>query len=113
FSQWLGVQVLLSVATALLSCIVFIEIVDDIGADEELGRFDISLSAALSRHASDDQLQVFATLTHLGDRMFLTPLVIGVALLLWRRRGYIAASVWIIATAAGGLLNSILKATFV
>lgn len=112
FARRLGIQALLSAAFAVFASMVFFEIADEIGADEDLGRFDIALSAALSRHASDEQLRTFAMITHLGDKAFLIPLVVVVALLLlWRRQPFTAA-VWVVACALGGLLNSGLKEIF-
>lgn len=108
----LGLQALLSAVFAIVASIVFLEIADEIGADEDLGQFDIALSDALSRHASDPQLQTFALLTHLGDKAFLAPLVVIVALwLVWRRQRFIAAA-WVVACALGGLLNAALKTIF-
>ena len=108
----LGIQALLSAAFAVFASVAFLEIADEMGTDEDLGQFDIALSAALSRHASDEQLQTFALITDLGDKVFLMPLVAVVALLLlWRRRVFTAAA-WVVACALGGLLNVALKAIF-
>jgi undecaprenyl-diphosphatase len=108
----LGVQVLVSMAIAIAACVGFVEIADEIGADEDLGRFDVALSAQLSQHASDQQLRIFAAVTDLGDKRFLIPLVavIGVAMLV-RRRTFLATA-WLVATAGGALLNVGLKAIF-
>ncbi len=111
-ARQLGVQVLLSIAVAVTACIGFVDIADEIAVDEDLGQFDVALSDALSRHASDAQLQVFASLTHLGDKRFLMPLAAGIAVLLMFRRRWFLAAAWIIATASGGLMNSALKAFF-
>jgi membrane-associated phospholipid phosphatase len=108
----LGVQVLLSMAIAVAACVGFVEIADEIGVDEDLGQFDVALSAALSQHASDAQLRIFAAVTDLGDKRFLVPLAAAIAgLMLFRRRCVLAAT-WLIATAGGGLLNVGLKAIF-
>ena len=108
----LGIQALMSAAFAVVASVMFFEIADEIGADEDLGQFDTALSVALDRHASDEQLQTFAIVTHLGDKAFLIPLVAVVALLLlWRRRVFTAAA-WVVACALGGLLNVALKAIF-
>lgn len=108
----LGLQALLSAMFAVFASVVFVEIADEMGADEDLGQFDIALSTALGRHASEEQLRAFAVLTHLGDKAFLTLLVVAVAgLLLWRRQHFIAAA-WLVACALGGLLNTALKAIF-
>jgi membrane-associated phospholipid phosphatase len=112
FARRLGIQALLSAAFAVFASLVFFVIVDEIGADEDLGRFDISLSAALSRHASDEQLRTFALITHLGDEALLTLLVAVVAvLLLWRRQAFTAVT-WVVACALGGLVNGALKEIF-
>lgn len=108
----LGFQALLSAVFAACASAVFLEIADEIGADEDLGQFDVALSASLSRHASDEQLRTFALITQLGDKKFLMPLVVVVALLLlWRRQRFTAAA-WVVACALGGLMNVALKAIF-
>lgn len=108
----LGLQVLVSVAVAVAACIGFVEIADEMAADEDLGQFDSALSAALGRHASDDQLRIFATLTDLGDKRFLIPLAGCIAVWLLFRRQWFLAAAWVAATAGGGLLNTALKAIF-
>lgn len=108
----LGIQALLSAAFAVVASVLFFEIADEIGADEDLGRFDNALSAAFSQHASDEQLRTFALITHLGDKAFLVPVVAIVALLLIRRRETFTAAAWVVACALGGLLNAGLKEIF-
>jgi undecaprenyl-diphosphatase len=108
----LGLQALLSAAIAVIASTAFLEIADEIGADEDLGQFDVALSAAIGRHASDEQLRTFGLVTHLGDKVFLIPLVAVVALLLLRRRHKFTAAAWVMACALGGLLNVALKAIF-
>ena len=111
-ARQLGLQVLMSIAVAVVACFGFVGIADEIGEDEDLGQFDRALSAALDRHASDDQLRIFATLTDLGDKRFLIPLTAAIALfLMFRRRRFLAAA-WMVATATGGLVNVGLKAIF-
>lgn len=108
----LGLQVLASMAVAVVACIGFVEIADEIAPDEDLGQFDTALSAALGRHASEGQLQIFGLLTHLGDKRFLIPLGGVVALLLLLRRQRFFAAAWVAATGGGALLNSALKEIF-
>jgi undecaprenyl-diphosphatase len=108
----LGIQALLSAAFAVMASVAFFEIADEIGADEDLGQFDVALSTALGRHASDEQLHAFSVITHLGDKAFLMPLVAVVALLLLRRRRAYTAAAWVVACALGALLNVALKAFF-
>lgn len=112
FARRLGAQALLSAAFSVVASLVFFEIADEIGADEDLGQFDIALSGALSRHASDQQLQTFATITHMGDKVFLVALVLVVAVCLLRRREMFTAGAWVVACGLGGLLNSALKESF-
>jgi membrane-associated phospholipid phosphatase len=112
FARRLGIQALLSAAFAVFASMVFFEIADEIGADEELGQFDRALSDAFSRHASDEQLRTFALITDLGDKAFLVPLVLAVALLLLWRRHPLTAAVWVVACALGALLNAGLKEIF-
>lgn len=108
----LGLQVLASMAVAVVACIGFVEIADEIAPDEDLGQFDAALSAALGRHASDAQLRIFSLLTHLGDKRFLIPLAGVVALILLVRRQRFFAAAWVAATVGGALLNSTLKEIF-
>lgn len=108
----LGVQALASVVVAVVACIGFVEIADEIAPDEDLGLFDVALSAALGRHASDNQLRIFGLLTHLGDKRVLIPLAGVVALVLLFRRQRFVAAAWVAATAGGGLLNAALKGIF-
>jgi membrane-associated phospholipid phosphatase len=108
----LGLQVLASMIVAVVACVGLIEIADEIGPDEDLGRFDLALSAAFGKYASDEQLRIFALITNLGDKRLLIALAGVVALwLLWRRQRALAAA-WIVATAGGGLLNLGLKEIF-
>ncbi|GFE88470.1 phosphatase PAP2 family protein [Steroidobacter agaridevorans] len=111
-AKQLGVQVLLSMAIAIAACVGFVEIADEIGVDDDLGRFDVALSAALSQHASDEQLRIFAAVTDLGDKKFLIPLAAAIAVLMLFRRRWMLAATWLVATAGGGLLNVGLKAIF-
>jgi undecaprenyl-diphosphatase len=99
-------------AIAIVACVGFVEIADEIGVDEDLGQFDVALSAALSQHASDEQLRFFAVVTNFGDKRFLIPLAAAIAGLMLFRRRWVLAATWVIATAGGGLLNVGLKAIF-
>lgn len=108
----LGVQAVLSIVVALLACMLFVEIAGDIGLDDDLGRFDVELSAALKQHAGDQQLRFFAILTDLGDKAFLIPLSVGIALVLLLRRHWFLAAAWAVATSGGALMNVLLKAIF-
>lgn len=90
----------------------FLALADEIGVDEDLGRFDEALAAELAIRLQASTLRLFAVVTHLGDFWTLTALCILVALvLLWRREWRLAAA-WVIALAGGGLLNRALKELF-
>jgi undecaprenyl-diphosphatase len=108
----LGIQVLVSLTIAVAACVGFVEIASDIGVDDDLGRFDVALSAAMSQHASEQQLRIFAVVTDLGDRDFLMPLAIAIAAFTLVRRRWFLAAAWIVATAGGALSNVGLKAFF-
>jgi undecaprenyl-diphosphatase len=99
-------------AIAIAACVGFVEIAEGIGLDEELGQFDVALSKALSQHASDRQLSIFAAVTDLGDKRFLIPLAAVIAVLMLVRRRWFLAAAWLVATAGGALLNVGLKAIF-
>ena len=91
---------------------LFLEIADETGLDETLGRFDNALAAALRQTLDDGTLQAFALLTRLGDVETLTLLCVVVgAILLVRGKRLLAAS-WIAAVAGNGLLNRLLKGIF-
>lgn len=110
--RFLGLEALAAFAVSIGAAAVFFELAEEIGFDEELGRFDDALSASLRVHVSAGVLALFAGLTRLGDLVFLAPLVAGVAAVLaWRGRGRLAAA-WCAATALGGALNWVLKAFF-
>lgn len=109
---YLGLEALLSFAVAIGASGAFFELADEIGLNEDLARFDESLARALHMQVARPTLEVFATLTRLGDRNVLLALGIAVALvLLWRRRWMLAAA-WALATSLGGVLNYVLKALF-
>lgn len=111
-ARYLGVHAVLSFAVAAFALVAFFELADEIGLREDLARFDLALSEALARHLSTDVLRMMAWITHFGDRNFLIALGIIVAALLFLKRERLLAWAWVIATASGGLLNTLLKAIF-
>ena len=96
------------IATASL----FAEMLEVFDAEEEIGQFDERLTATLARELSPAALRFFGHLTHLGDPMPLTLLVIGVGVLLLVRRHTALALGWVVACAGAGLLNQLLKRIF-
>jgi membrane-associated phospholipid phosphatase len=91
---------------------LFLEIADEIGVDETLGRFDNALAEALRQTLDDGTLQAFALLTRLGDVETLTLLCVAVAAVLLVRGKRLLAASWIAAVAGNGLLNRLLKGLF-
>jgi undecaprenyl-diphosphatase len=83
-----------------------------IGQDGALTRVDKVLAGALAAQADHDILRAMAVVTRLGDRDGL--LILGAlvtAVMLWRRRWWLAAE-WTLVTAGNGLLIVFLKETF-
>lgn len=95
-------------ATAAL----FAEMMDALDTDDEIGQFDVRLTETLSRELSASTLRFFGAVTHLGDPMPLTLLVIAVAVLLIARRQTSLAFAWSAACAGGAVLNRVLKQIF-
>ena len=91
---------------------VFAEMMEVFKTDEEIGLFDSRLTETLSRELSASTLRIFGTLTHVGDPITLTLLVVAVALLLLARRQPAQAFGWSIACAGGAVLNRLLKQIF-
>jgi undecaprenyl-diphosphatase len=110
--RYLGIHAVLSFIVALATVAGFFELADEIGVGEELGVFDQRLALALSEHVEQPTLELFATITHLGDRNLLLILgaLVGAYLLL--RRWWLHAVIWALATGAGGILVRLLKAHF-
>ncbi|HEY6644290.1 phosphatase PAP2 family protein [Povalibacter sp.] len=111
-ARYLGLYALGSFVVALGALAAFFELADDIGVDEDFARFDAALATALSRHLSTEILGATALITHLGDAAFLIGLGTLVALILLIKRRVLLALTWAIATAAGALLNRLLKSIF-
>jgi len=91
---------------------VFAEMMEALDADEEIGQFDSRLSETLSHELSRATLRFFGTVTHLGDQITLTLLVIAVAIVLIARKQRLLAFGWVVACAGGGILNRVLKQIF-
>jgi membrane-associated phospholipid phosphatase len=111
-ARYLGLHAAGSFVLAATGLAVFLELADEIGADEELSSFDLALASALGRTVSLQTLRAFAYVTHLGDAWVLIAAGVLIALVLFVRREWLLAWSWTIATAGGGLLNSGLKLLF-
>lgn len=115
--QWFGsghllLDLLIGFLFAIGTMTIFLTVADEIGVDEDLGRFDDLLAAELRQTLEVRTLRIFATLTHLGDVWWLTAVcVVVAAVLLWRQR-YLLAAAWVAAVAGNGLLTRGLKALF-
>ena len=109
---WLAPRLLLGFGFVLGAAGVFAEIADEIGAGETLGAFDTAFSEAIGRSLSTQQLRFFAVLTHLGDTVVLSSLVLVVAALLLLQGRRVWAFAWVAAVAGNALLNQGLKQVF-
>lgn len=91
---------------------LFAEIAENIGDGRRLGQLDTLFSSAIGSAAAPATLQVFATLTHLGDPLTLTVIcAVGALLLLYLRR-FALCTAWVAAIAGNALLNPALKSIF-
>jgi membrane-associated phospholipid phosphatase len=110
--RYLGLHAIVGFAIAIGAVTAFAELADEIGLDESLARFDAELATALGRHLSYETLRVFSVITVLGNRdvLFVLAALVSVGLLLWKR--WVLAAAWMVATAAGGLMNLMLKDIF-
>lgn len=91
---------------------VFAEMLEAFDADEEIGQFDDRLALTLSTELPLPVLRVFSMVTHLGDPIGLTVLVLIVAGLLLARRYHAMALGWVVACAGGGVLIKVFKQIF-
>jgi len=110
--RYLGMHAVLAFVVCLATVAGFFELADEIGVDEELGVFDERLALSLSKHVQQPTLELFATITHLGDRNLLLILgaLVGAYFLL--RRWWLHVVTWALATGVGGILVRLLKAHF-
>jgi len=91
---------------------VFAEIADELGAEEELARFDETMSDAVGTSTPLPALHAFAALTRLGDPATLVAIGIVVTVVLaWRRQRLLTLG-WVVALAGNALLNPALKNLF-
>jgi membrane-associated phospholipid phosphatase len=111
-ARHLGVVPILGFVLSAGAIVLFVELADEIGADESLARFDVALSAALREHLSRETLRVFSIVTHLGDGAVLFAIGMVVYAVLALRRLKLLAAAWVVTTLSGALLNRILKAIF-
>src|SRR5690606_31457864 len=84
----------------------------EIDPHEELARLDAQLAQALQVNVGPEMLEVFATITRLGDRNVTIVIAALVALYFLLRRWWLHAAIWVLATGLGGLLVRLLKQHF-
>jgi membrane-associated phospholipid phosphatase len=111
-ARYLGLHAVVAALLAAAGLVVFLELADEIGVDEELALFDSALAEALSQSLSPAVLQGFAWISHLGDPAVLFPLGGVVAVVLFLRREVALACSWIVGTLGCAALNSSLKLFF-
>lgn len=108
----LGVCLALGAGVLIATAALFAEMLEAFDADEEIGQFDVRLTETLARELPRSALRVFGAVTHVGDPMVLTLLVVAVGVLLLARRHTALALGWVVACAGAGLLNRVLKHIF-
>jgi undecaprenyl-diphosphatase len=111
-ARYLGLHAAASFVVCAAGTVAFFELVDEVGAGEDLAAFDLALAAALAQRLGDGALRVFGAITHLGDPLLLWPLALGVAALLAWRGEWLLAAGWAATTGGGSLLNWGLKQFF-
>jgi membrane-associated phospholipid phosphatase len=110
--RYFGLHALLSFGLALVGIVVFVELADEIGVSDELALFDQQLTLALTDQVDQQSLEMFASITHLGDRDLLLGIGAVVASYFLLRRWWLHALTWVLATGLGGVLVRVLKAHF-
>jgi membrane-associated phospholipid phosphatase len=111
-ARYLGVVAVIGFLVAMSAMVLFFEVADEIGVDEDLAAFDVELSAALREHVSHETLQAFAFITQLGDTNFMIAIGILVFIYLFIYRDRLVAVAWAVATISGGLMVRLLKIFF-
>jgi undecaprenyl-diphosphatase len=91
---------------------LFAELAEGLGAHRTMGLVDTAFTAALGQSVPLPALQLFASITQLGNPLTVIVIcVVVAAALLWRRRRWLALA-WVIAVAGNSLLNVTLKSVF-
>lgn len=110
--RYLGIHATLSLAAAFIAFGTFVALADEIHPTEELARFDVQLASALKANVSQTTLELFAKITHLGDRNVTVGIGIAVLIYLAWRRWWLHAITWALTTGIGGVLIRVLKHHF-
>ncbi len=110
--RFLGIHALLSFLVALLAFGAFVELADAIDEQEDFALFDAALTQSLGANVGEATLELFALVTHLGDREVTIGIGIIVGLYMLARRWWLHAVVWGLTTGLGGVLVRLLKHHF-
>ncbi len=96
----------------VLSLLVFAEIADGIGPNDDLHLFDLKVAQALLPHVPPGVLAFLGAITWLGAGVVLAPIGVIVGGILLARRKLVALYAWVLALTGSGLLNVTLKGWF-
>ena len=91
---------------------IFIAIAQGISMNSWLSNVDATITNSIKTNISPIDLQIFAVLTHFGDRPVLFAIGILVTILLWRARCKPLAIGWAVTLAGNAVLNPMLKLYF-
>jgi membrane-associated phospholipid phosphatase len=103
---------LLSFGTIVLSLLVFGELADGIGRNENLHRLDRTVAEAARPYISSAAATFFGAMTILGAGVTLSVVGALISVMLIAKRRFVELSAWILALAGSGLLNVTLKGWF-
>lgn len=103
---------LLSFGTIVLSLLVFAEIADGVGRNENLHLLDRAVADAVRPYVTSATVTFFAAITVFGAGVTLAVVGVLVSLMLIAKRRFVELYAWILALAGSGLLNVTLKGWF-
>lgn len=110
--RYLGLHAAVGFVLAFVGMVAFVGIAADVRVGDDLAYFDDAVIAELQREVSQGTLQTFAIITRLGDPEVLSVIVVAGCLVFALRRKWFTLYMWLLATAGGGALVLLLKATF-
>ena len=91
---------------------IFIEIAQGISMNSWLSVVDSTITNSIKTNSSATPLQIFAVVTHLGDRPVLFAIGVLVTVFLWHARRRSLAVAWAVTLAGNAVLNPMLKQYF-
>lgn len=107
--EYLGLHLTIGLAISLAGLWLFGAVTEDVIHYDPLTQFDLSLLEWVHAHATPAGYAIFNTISLLGSPVTLTPLALGMGLLLAARRQWIFLAGWLAAFTGGGLLAAALK----